>query len=186
MGCEGHCLRIQFEVHARVVEKGCLVDVDIQAVVSAHLEGCLHSVHRIWSLRIVRVHCLRHLLCDLRETALGEVIFLSVIVTRHPPCCVVTGEGELCHLLLDHEVAEVLLIRELVAESETVVIETEADGHLLVGRGLHEVHEELVVVVADLCLLTPYGLPGLVEGSSLHTLHSEAVMEGVARLTVFL
>jgi hypothetical protein len=76
----------------------------------------------------------------------------------------VSGKSEPCKLFLYDEVVKILLSRELIAEAESVVIETETDGHPAFCRGLHEVYEKFVVIVPDLGLLTPYRLPGLVEG----------------------
>ena len=89
----------------------------------------------------------------------------------------VTSKGELSQLLLDHEIAEVLLVWELITESETVIVETETESHLSVSRSLDEVHNKLVVVVADLSFLTPYRLPSLVESRSLCAFHCESVVE---------
>ena len=118
-------------MHARIVEERSLMDIDVEALVSTHLERCLHAVYRERSLRVVRVDCSLHLCADFAETRLDIVILLSVIVARNPPCGMVPCESELGKLLLYHEVAEVLLVRELIAKSETVVIEAEADGYLL-------------------------------------------------------
>jgi hypothetical protein len=118
-------------VHARIVKQRCLVEIDVKALVCTHLERSLHTVHRERSLRVIAADGVLHPACNLRETALCEVILLSVVVSRKPPCCVVTCESKLCKLLLDYEIAEVLLIWELVAESETVIVKTETDRHLL-------------------------------------------------------
>ena len=177
MRCECKGLRIKFKVHARIVEKGCLMDIDVKTLIRTHLERCLHTVHREWSLRVIAAYCLLHTSCNLGETALCEVILLSVIVSRKPPRCVVTCKSELSKFLLDYEIAEVLLVRELITEAETVIVETETDRHLLLRRSLHEVHEKLVVVVADLLLLTPDWLPCLIERSSLDALYCKAVVE---------
>ena len=186
MRCERHCLRVKLEVHARIVEKGSLVDIDVKAAVSTHLERCLHTVHRVWSLRVISADGILHLSCNLRETALCEIVLLGIVITRYPPSCMITCECKLSHLLLDHEVAELALIWELVTESETIVIEAETDSHLSVCRSLDEVYEKLVVMVADLCLLTPHWFPCLVKCRSLYAFEGESVIERVARLTVFL
>ena len=89
----------------------------------------------------------------------------------------VSCESELGKLFLDDEIAELLLVRELVAETETVVVKTETDRHLPLCRRLDEVHEKLVVIVADLSFLSPYRFPCLVEGSCLHAFNLEAVIE---------
>ena len=55
-------------MHARIVEKSSLVDVDVETLVGTHLEGCLYAVDRERSLRIVRVDGSFHLGADLAQT----------------------------------------------------------------------------------------------------------------------
>ena len=44
----------------------------------------------------------------------------------------VTVKSKLGEFLLDDELAEVLLVWELITEAETVIIKAETDGHLLI------------------------------------------------------
>ena len=94
------------------------------------------------------------------------------VVTGNPEGGEVLVEGKLRQLVADNEVAEGLLLGKLVAEAEPVVEEAEADDNHAVSvrfcaecgtHGLAEVHGQFVVVVADLFLLTPDGLPGVVD-----------------------
>ena len=97
----------------------------------------------------------------------------------------VAGHGKLGMLLLDDEVVQLLLLGELVAEADAVVIDAETDdngtrvrnqgeagfvavAHVLgfVG-GLPERGGQLVVVVADGGCLAPDGAPRLVELAGL-------------------
>ena len=103
-----------------------------------------------------------------------------------------------CHrklrvLILDEEVVQLFLLRELIAESDAVVIDTKTDDHLtdltiqgqsfffafaLIFRlldGLVQGHCKFVVVVTDVLGLTPYGLPGLVKLLGLFLDNLEAV-----------
>ena len=41
---EGKGGRVEVQMHARIVDKGCLMDVDVKPVICAHLKGSLHSV----------------------------------------------------------------------------------------------------------------------------------------------
>ena len=98
----------------------------------------------------------------------------------------VSGKSESGKFFLYDEVVQILLAWEFITEAESVVVEAETDGHLPFGGSLDKVHEELVVVVADLSFLAPYRLPGLVECACLDALHFETVVERVAWLAVFL
>ena len=49
-------------------------------------------------------------------------------------------------------------------------------------HGLLQRHQHLVVVVADVGLLAPHGVPHLVEGVALHIFEHEGVCEVVAPL----
>ena len=82
----------------------------------------------------------------------------------------IASKGKLSQLLLNHKIGERVLHGEFIAESQTVIIETETDLHhcgllFLILGWLQEGDKQLVIVVADLCFLAPDGLPGLVEGA---------------------
>ena len=109
-----------------------------------------------------------------RQFRLGIVILLRVEIARNPPRFVVGGHGKLRVFLLDGEVVEVLRQRELVAETQSVVIKTETEVEPALLQGLAKTDEKLVVVVADVARLAPYGLPGFVKGRSLHAGNTES------------
>ena len=97
-------------------------------------------------------------------------IFLRAVVAGNPPGGVVAREGKLRQFLLNIKIGEVVLHGELVAESQSVVVEAEAHLHhgglfgvLPVDGGLLQRDEKLIVVVANLGFFAPYGLPRLVE-----------------------
>ena len=168
------------QVHAGIVHEGCFVDVDVEAVVGLHLERGLHAAGAEEGLGAVAHHLLLEVLADFGEAAFAVLIFLGVVVAGNPPAEVVAGHRELGELLLDHEIGQGLAGGELVAEAETVVEEAEAHVHELVAVGLAQFHEQFVVVVAYLGLLSPHGLPHLVEGVGLGAGQLEALCEGVA------
>ena len=199
VGREVHLQRksgvVEVKVHRRVVKHGGLVDVDIKAVVGLHLQGCLEAGLRetlpgpaaaFLRLPIEAAH--------LREATLGVVELLRVVVAGDPPHRVVAREAELRQLVGEPEVDQRVvyprfrvfqfgryIIRPLIAEAETVVVQAETYIH---HRGL--VHTfafvvevvvllqadyHLVVVVADVGFLAPHGLPGLVERFFMHIVH---------------
>ena len=77
--------------------------------------------------------------------------------------------GKLCMLLLDYEIVKAFLLRELIAQAHTIIIHTEADSDVTLGRCLIQVYLHLVIVVADGSSLAPYWLPGFIEGRCLAT-----------------
>ena len=93
----------------------------------------------------------------------------------------VASHRKLRTLFLDEEIVQVRLLRELITESDTIVIDTETDEYLatmLTGleshaRGgfrrsraplLQQSRNILYIVIADVAGLAPDGLPRLVEG----------------------
>ena len=174
---EDHRLVVEVEVHARVVDQGGFVDVDVEAVVALHLQGGLHARGREGGLRRVGRDGLLHVRADLGETRLGVVVLLGVVVPGDPECRVVARHGKLRPLLADGEVGELLLLGKLVAESESFVVEAEADGHLAARFRLAERYGHLVIVVADRRLLAPDRLPLFVERGAFDAGLLEAVVE---------
>ena len=67
-------------------------------------------------------------------------------------------------LLLDDEINQVLLLGELVPESQSVVEQSEAYADIAAVLGLVERDLQFVVVVPYFALFSPYGPPGLIEG----------------------
>lgn len=67
---------------------------------------------------------------------------------------------------------------ELVAESEAVVEEAEAECEEALGLVGAEVQGELAEVVADGGVFAPYGLPGAVDGDGVDGLDAESVGKG--------
>ena len=62
----------------------------------------------------------------------------------------------------DYEIGHRLLVRELIAQAHSVVENAEADLHKPVAGSLPQGHSHFVAVVADLGLLSPNRIPGLV------------------------
>ena len=87
----------------------------------------------------------------------------------------VAGHGKLRVFLLDNEIVELFLLRELVAEAQTIVEQPEANDNLTFVLRLVEGHGQLVVVVAYLALFAPNRSPGLVETRCLSLGHRESV-----------
>ena len=86
-------------------------------------------------------------------------------------------------LLLNYEIGELLrlLCRELIAKSQTVVVDAESDIYQETALIATQLNEQLVVVVADFAALAPYRLPSLVESSSLATEQRETLTHRINR-----
>ena len=181
MSAEGPAPELQ--VCSGIIYHCGLVDVDIQPVVRLQLKGGLHSGGAEGLLGGIPHP---HLLCRTADFAHpGDVVavFLGVVIPGNPECGMVLGHRELGELVLDHEIDQVRLLGEFVAEAQAVVVETEAHYHR--DAVLFEGDGHLVVVVADDGFLSPHRLPGFVETGCLHILQGEAALH-VHRLAVAL
>ena len=87
----------------------------------------------------------------------------------------VAGHGKLGVFFLYREIDKILLLRKLVAEADTVVINPEPDVHHPAGRWLDKPCKIFVVMVADGADLAPHGTPCLVESRCLRALKLETV-----------
>ena len=131
-------------MHGREVERGGLMDVDVKAVVGLHLECGLdsHVGERRPRPATVFVAVFPQI-ANFRESALRVVVFLCVQVARNPPSGVVASHGKLRHFLFDPGTHQGVLDGELIAEAETIVIETKTDFHyrsLPFGGVVHALH----------------------------------------------
>ena len=163
----------QFEVHRGIVGTGSLMDIDVQSVVALHLQGGLHTSFREHRhTGVTPVHGLLHPSSNLRKLGLLCLLLLSVIVARQPPRRMITRHGKLGHLLLNQEVVQVFLLRELIAEADAIVVHAEADND---GAGciLLKGHSQFVVAVTDGFGFAPYRFPCLIERRGLLTLDGE-------------
>ena len=160
-------LVIIVEVHRGIVDTSGFVQVDVETVVGAHHQGCLHAAFPYRGLRGVLRHGGLHLAADFAQARGDGFVLLGVIIARKPPGGMVTGHGKLRALFLDDKIREVLLRGKLVAEAEAVVKQAEAQLDETVVGGLGQRHAKLVVMIANAAFLAPYGCPCLVESSGL-------------------
>ena len=87
----------------------------------------------------------------------------------------VTRQSKLRTLLFYSEIGHLALAWELVTQAVAIIKKADADIHLARSCTLREVYQQLVVVVADRELLTPYGLPSLVKGAVFDRQNLETV-----------
>ena len=62
------------------------------------------------------------------------------------------------YALLDDEVVQIVLLREFIAESQTVVEKPEADHDVTLVVGLFKGYGQFVVMVPDFVFFSPYGV----------------------------
>ena len=154
------------------------MDVDVESVLGLQLQRCLHARIREYRRRRVcgvRFAVLAYHLTYARERRNLILVLLRVVVARNPVGGVVAGHGKLRVLLLYHEVVEVLLLRELVAQAHAVVVDAESNLDVTIARRLVEAYLKFVVVVANCLCLAPNRCPSLVEGRCLRRRFLESV-----------
>ena len=180
-------------MHRGKVERGGLVDVEVEAIVSLHLKGGLNARGRERCPRPAAVFVASlPQVTDLRQPRLGVVVFLRVEVARNPPSGMVARHGKLSQFLLNPEAHQGVLNGELIAEAEAVVVKAETDLHhrgTLLRRMIHTLHgtngllqgdEHLVVAIADLSLFAPDRFPSLVESAVFRVFQDKGMGEVVA------
>ena len=160
---ESVVLLVVGEVHGGIVHTGGLVEVDIQAVGGAHLQRGLHGGGPGGGAGRGGLDGLLHPSAYAGEFRLLVFELLGVVVAGHPPGGVVARHGKFRQLVGHDKVGEFFLIGELIAETESVVEEAEADVHEAIVLRLFETHEQFVVVIANAALLAQHGSPRLVE-----------------------
>lgn len=109
-----------------------------------------------------RVH-----LADFDQRRAVVQVFVTVpFAGRDPPRGSRGRDVELGQFVVDHHVLELRLVRELVAETDAVVVDPEhhVEGTLELEL-LGQAHAQFVVVVAHEATLAPGLLPGLVEAA---------------------
>ena len=179
-GTQSVGLPVDEKMHARIVHKGCLVDIHIIALVALHLEGCLDSAFAEESLGIIAPHVVHEIGFDLAQTADFIFILLGIEIPRNPPGGVVGCHGELGKLFFDNEVDKIATLREFVTEAESVVEKTETDVQKPGCFLLDEMDQKLVVMVAYRGFLSPDRRPRLVKAAGVGSGDHEVTVEEVA------
>ena len=173
MGSENMIL-FQIEMHAGVVEECRLMDIHPKTIICFEQHRCLHSGGRERSGR--EIGFVRILLNGTYLTQFRARIFilLRIIISGDPICRNISGHSELRLLFLYDEVIEVLLLREDIAESQTVIIETELDLDIAVFSGLGKGNEHLMIAIVDASFLAPDRLPPTIMDKSFAAGHHKA------------
>ena len=84
------------------------------------------------------------------------------MVARHCKLGILLFYNKVCQLLCR-------LCRELIAKAQSIVIKAEADIYKKASLITAQFNEQLVVVVANLAVLTPHWSPSLIKGCTLGT-----------------
>ena len=146
-GCRG---RIGAEVHLGVVDDIRLVDRQVEVVGNLHRQRGRHCVETAQGRRLVEI-----------------LIVFGTCGLR--PCHGVFADPELGVFIENRDGIERCLPRYLVAESETVVKQSEHQRIILHIRPVFgQIDTHLVVVVAHLRLFAPGQTPGFVESRMAH------------------
>ena len=74
----------------------------------------------------------------------------------------IASHRKLCHLLTNQEIVEFLLLWEMIAEPDTLVVDAELDEYLTRRGILFQCRDKTVVTVTDSLGLSPHGLPSLI------------------------
>jgi len=139
------------------------MQIDVQTIVRPHLQGGLHTRRRENKLGGIHRHRLIHQAADFGQTGLSIVVLLSVIVTGNPESGMVPCHSKLGMLLFDRKTVQTSLQRELITESQTVIIKAETDDDMTVLFLLFQPHSQLVVMIPYLCHFAPHGFPGFIK-----------------------
>ena len=75
----------------------------------------------------------------------------------------ITRHSKLGMFFFDNEIDQFLLAWELVAQAQTIVVNSKANVHISVGLWLPEFYQQFVVVIANVFYFSPYRLPYFVE-----------------------
>ena len=198
----------QKEVRRGIIHHLGLMDVDVKAVIGLHLQRGLDAVRRETLGRgVPETH---RLVADLdsRQLGLRVVVLLGVIIPRNPPRRMVAGHRELGQFLLDLEIGQCVLLRELVPEAQAVVIQAETHlhhvalaggvpqvagilrvrhAHAALGgpggpRSLLQRYKKFIVVVPDGGFLAPDRLPGFVQGAEGGSCQCEPAVQVLFRV----
>ena len=109
------------------------------------------------------------------ELALLCLLLLRVIVARNPPCRMVTSHGKLCMFFLNEEIGQAVLLRKFIAQSHSLVVNTEPNNDITLRRGLMQRYRQLVIMVSDGCGLPPNRFPCLVKGGCLRVFNRKPI-----------
>ena len=113
------------------------------------------------------------------QAAAGVIVFLRIVVAADPPRSVVSREGKLRFLFLQIEVGQSVLLREFIAEAETVVIYAETDVHRHAVCA-EKMDKEFIAMVPDTVFFSEDRSPGFVDDGTLRSDQGEAILQSAA------
>ena len=151
------------EVHRWIVGTCSLMKIDIESIIGAHLQRRLHRCGTNGSTGHILRYRTLHASSYLRQ--LGGLVakFLSIVVSRNPPSRVVAGHCKLCEFFSHHEIGQFLLIGEFIAKTKTVIEQTETNVQVSIVLRLFQLHQQLIIMVANAALFSPNRFPSFVE-----------------------
>ena len=78
----------------------------------------------------------------------------------------IARHGKFSTFFLDGKVVETAFLRKLIAQSYSIVIDTETDVHITVGGILLQLYQHIIIMIADRLVLSPNRSPSLIESGS--------------------
>ena len=112
------------------------MDIDIETILGLHLERGLNTgIREDGGRRIALVSfaVLRNNWTNTGQWSNLIFILLSIVIARNPVSGMIACHGKLGMLLLNDEIVQAFLLRELIAQTHTIIIYTEADGDVTLG-----------------------------------------------------
>ena len=141
------------------------MQVYVKSVLTLHHKGCLHPTLPYRSLRWVLRHRALHQSTNFTKLAGNGFILLRVIVARYPPCGVVACHSKLCVFLFYGKVGKILLCREFVTETKSVVKHAETYLYFTFILWLRQRNTQFIIMVANATFLAPHWLPRFIKSS---------------------
>ena len=162
-------------MHARIIHQSSLMQVDVKTFGCLHLQGSLYACGWKNTLRQVPVNSTTQQTTNFWQFRLGIVIFLCIIISRNPPSCMITGHGKLSMFFFYNEVGQILLRRELIAESHAVIIHTKTEIHEASVRWFLQFHKKFIIAVTDMTVFSPYRFPSLIKSRCRCIIYPERI-----------
>ena len=160
---EGVVIFLIGEVHRGIISTSSLMNIEIKAIVSAHLQSRLHSCWTNGSARCILRDGTFHSPPNFRQFRSLIIVFLRIVVASHPPSSVIACHGKFCEFFSDNEISQILLVRKFVAKTKTIIKQAETNVEKTIVLCLLQLHEQLIIMVADATLFSPNRFPSFVE-----------------------
>ena len=168
-------LIVKVQMHTRIINQSRFMQIDIQPVGCLHLQRCLHTCWWKRSLRSIWSNCPLQQSANLWKLGFGIVIFLRIIIAWNPECRMIAGHSKLRMFFFYNEVIQILLLRELIAEPQAIIIKTKTNNQITILRLLIQGNSHFIIMVADRFHLSPHRFPCFIKSRSFNIGQSESI-----------